>query len=103
MHSKDFLAQELRAAGLDAMADKAATGWYHDYLSPLDAPAITLADDLAVAGTPAAMALRKRHLNGEFDATKEESDDWARSPEGQETFDRLIRDLKNNFREKLCR
>lgn len=91
MHSKDFLAQELRKAGLNEMADRAATGWYHDYLSPLDTPAITLADDLALAGTPSALALRARHLDGEFDATKEESDDWANSPDGQQTFRRLLK------------
>jgi hypothetical protein len=91
MHSKDFLAQELRKAGLHEMADRAATGWYHDYLSPLDTPAITLADDLAVAATPEAMALRARHLDGEFDATKEESDQWANSPDGQETFRHLLK------------
>jgi hypothetical protein len=91
MHSKDFLAQELRAAGLEDMAAKAETGWYHDYLSPLDDPAITLADDLAVAGTDAALKLRKRHLNGEFDATVEESDAWAASPEGQEAYRRLVK------------
>jgi hypothetical protein len=35
---------------------------------------------------PAALALRARHLNGEFDASKEESDAWAESPEGKATL-----------------
>lgn len=97
MHSKDLLANELRAVGLTEMADRAAKGWYHDYISPLDAPAITLADDLAVAAKndspqrAAILKLRQRHLDGDFDATKEEADDWAKSPEGQETFGRLVR------------
>ena len=75
MHSKDKLADALRAVGLTEMADRAANGWYHDYLSPLDTPAITLADDLAVAAKydsphrAAIIALRARHINGEFDAT----------------------------------
>lgn len=86
MHSKDFLAQELRKAGLEAMADKAATGWYHDFLSPLDVPAIALADDLERANTPPALALRIRHLDGEFDATTQESDEWMASEEGQEAI-----------------
>lgn len=90
MHSKDFLAQELRAAGLTEMADKAATGYYHDYLSPLDLPEMELAADLLDAGTEAAIKLRRRHLAGEFDATKEESDAWAASPEGQQAFGRLL-------------
>jgi hypothetical protein len=91
MHTKDFLAQELRAAGLDEMADKAATGYYHDYLSPLDLPEMELAADLQEAGTPQALALRRRHINGEFDASKEESDEWAASPEGQAAFKTLMR------------
>ena len=90
MHTKDILAGELRKAGLNQMADKAATGYYHDFLSPLDTPCLQLAADLASAGTPAALALRKRHLNGDFDASKEESDDWANSPDGKETFSKLL-------------
>lgn len=90
MHTKDLLAQELRAAGLAEMADKATTGYYHDYLSPLDLPAMQLDADLVKAGTPQAMALRARHHNGEFDASIEESDEWAKSPEGQAAFRGLI-------------
>jgi len=74
MHSKDFLADELRKADLPEMADKAVTGYYHDYLSPLDLPIVQLVADLAKAGTPAALALRRRSMDGEFDATSEESD-----------------------------
>lgn len=74
MHTKDFLAGELRKAGLEDMAAKAETGYYHDFLSPLATPAIQLASDLAEAGTPAALALRVRHMNGEFDASDEEGD-----------------------------
>jgi hypothetical protein len=92
MHTKDLLAQELRAAGLPEMADKAATGYYHDFLSPLATPELQLEADLRAIGTPAAEALRKRHINGEFDASNEESEAWAQSPEGQETMRRLVSD-----------
>lgn len=91
MHSKDKLARALRDAGLTEMADKAATGYYHDYLSPLALPEIQLDSDLVKAGTPAAEALRMQHHNGDFDATREESDDWANSPEGRAAFKSLIR------------
>jgi hypothetical protein len=91
MHSKDKLAGELNKVGLHEMAAKATTGYYHDFLSPLATPCLQLAADLAAVGTPAALALRERHLNGEFDATKEESDEWAASPEGRATFEALIR------------
>lgn len=29
-------------------------------------------------------------IDGEFDGTKEESDEWAKSPDGQETFRKLV-------------
>lgn len=91
MHTKDFLAQELRKAGLLSMSIVAASGYYHDFLSPLDAPCQQLAADLAKVGTKAAMEIRARHLNGEFDASKEESDEWAASPEGRAALGMLGR------------
>ena len=98
MHTKDKLAEALRAVGLTEMADKAATGYYHDFLSPLDLPELQLVDDLAEAARARAtdrytevMALRHRVINGDFDASKEESDEWAASSEGQETFSRLTK------------
>jgi hypothetical protein len=90
MHTKDKLAAELEKAGLYDMALKARGGYYHDFLSPLDFPDLQLAKDLTAVGTPAALALRNRHLAGEFDASKEESDEWAASPEGQDVFRRLV-------------
>lgn len=86
MHTKDILAGELRKANLPEMAAKAETGHYHDFLSPLDTPCLQLAADLAVVGTPEALALRARHLEGEFDASLEESDEWAKSPNGKAAF-----------------
>lgn len=94
MHTKDFLAQELRKAGLNEMADKAAKAYYHDFLSPLATPCLQLEADLRAAGTPAAEALRQRHLNGEFDANADESQDWAKSFDGRRTFQRLVEGTK---------
>lgn len=94
MHTKDYLAQELRAAGLDEMAEKAAKGHYHDFLSPLALPEMQLDADLAKAiegGNKAAQKLRKRHHNGEFDASTEESEEWAKSPDGLAAFRQLTR------------
>lgn len=95
-HTKDILASELEKAGLSDMAAKASTGYYHDFLSPLAAPCMQLEEDLRNAGTPEAMALRLRHLNGEFDASKEESDEWASSSDGQEAFGQLRHTLRTN-------
>jgi hypothetical protein len=91
MHTKDKLAAALREIGLDEMADKAATGYYHDFLSPLDLPEMQLVLDLHRVGTEKAMLLRARVIAGDFDASKEESDEWAASEEGQEIFSRLIK------------
>jgi hypothetical protein len=83
MHTKDKLATALIEAGLPEMAAKAAEGYYHDFLSPLDLPEMQLDADLRAAGTVAAQALRARHHAGEFDASYEESGEWANSPEAQ--------------------
>lgn len=91
MHTKDILAAELTKADLPEMAAKASTGYYHDFLSPLATPCLQLAEDLKQAGTPAALALRARHLNGEFDASMEESQEWANSAAGHDAFNSLVR------------
>lgn len=91
MHTKDKLAAELDRVGLVKMATLARQGYYHDFLSPLDFPDMQLAADLALAGTPEALAIRARHLNGEFDATTEEGDAWALSPDGQAAFAQLLK------------
>ena len=89
MHTKDKLAAALTKAGLTDMATKAAEGYYDDFLSPLAMPMSALMAELAAAGTEPALALRKRVMNGDFDATEEESEAWADSPAGQATMNRL--------------
>ena len=80
------------------MIERAISGRYHDYLSPLDTPELQLVRDLLnLANTPATKydarpmlrALADRVIAGEFDASKEEADEWAASAEGQETFAQL--------------
>lgn len=90
MHTKDILAAELTKANLPEMAAKASTGYYHDFLSPLDFPCQQLSQDLAKVGTPEALAIRDRHHNGEFDASMEESEAWADSPEGLAAVSQLV-------------
>jgi hypothetical protein len=67
-------------------------GYYHDYESPLTTPELQLVADLRVLvrapQTPAKSrpmyeALIKRVIDGEFDATKAESDAWMASADGQ--------------------
>jgi hypothetical protein len=77
------------------MIARARDGYYHDFLSPLDLPEVQLVADLRELADRAATprnsrpllrALAKAVIDGQFDASKEESDEWARSPEGQETM-----------------
>jgi hypothetical protein len=82
MHTKDILADALRDAGLPKMAARAAEGYYHDYLSPLAMPEKTLCDELTSAGTSVALALCERVQQGDYDASEEEEEAWAASPEG---------------------
>lgn len=95
MHSKDKLAKALDTVDLPDMAAKAREGYYHDFLSSLDTPAVQLINDLWVAAEiypemkPRILSLRLRVMDGEFDATREEGDAWAASPEGQAAFRRL--------------
>lgn len=97
MHTKDILAEALRSADLPEMAEKAATGHYHDFLSPLEMPCLQLMEDLRSVGTPAAEAVLARHMNGEFDATPAEADEWAKSPDGKAA----IAELTSTFGDQL--
>ncbi len=81
------------------MIQRAEDGYYHDYLSPLTFPELRLVVDLcALASAPATPrdsrpllhALAEAVQDGEYDATKEESDAWARSSEGQAAFRELL-------------
>lgn len=83
------------------MIQRAVDGYYHDYMSPLTFPEIQLVTDLRELATlpatprnsrPLLRALADDVISGAYDASKEESDAWAASPEGQETFRQLADD-----------
>lgn len=87
MHTTEKLAvalEEERAP--KSMIRRAREGHYHDFLSPLAMPIHELVND---ARRYNLTRIAKRAMNGDFDATKEEPDEWARSEEGRQT----IRDL----------
>jgi len=97
--TSENLAKVLEGVGLNAMAVKARADQYHDFLSDDALCSLTLerelreARDYAQDQDPAQAklieAIRQQHLNGEFDASNEESDEWAKSPDGQEVFNML--------------
>lgn len=88
--TRDRLASELRkiaaqaspanAAKYEAFAKRAETGEFDDYADTYACPITQLHNELVAAGFTKFAA---RVANGEFDATKEESDEWARSESGQ--------------------
>lgn len=84
------LARDLEAAGApEEMRKKALAGHYDDFHPNAGAFAMTeLHSDLRAAGLEDMAA---KVADGEYDATKEESDAWAASPEGQETFAELTK------------
>lgn len=100
MRTRDKLAAELRKVGAmstqhqaqyEAFAKRAETGEFDDYADTHVCPITQLYTELTVAGFTKFAA---RVANGEFDATKEESDEWARSPSGQEAARQLSPELR---------
>jgi hypothetical protein len=96
--TSETLALALEAIGLTTLAAKARTDEYHDYLSPHALPELMLVTDLLLAAQDceddstkmSILLLRQRCISGEFDATSEEADEWAKSPDGIETFTALF-------------
>lgn len=66
---------------------RARADYYHDYKGQHACPITQLVADARKAGLP---EIASRAINGDFDATKEESDEWASSPEGQAVFAELL-------------
>jgi hypothetical protein len=92
-NSSERLARELDRIGQPGLAANARANQYHDYLSDSATPATDLVHELGQISQRSASAaeLRKRVMEGEFDAPDDESDEWAASAEGQETFGKLLR------------
>lgn len=71
---------------LAAIIKRAERNDFHDFLSESATPCVDLVMTLQKLGF---RALATRARNGEFDATREEADAWARSDEGRLTFAEL--------------
>ena len=96
--SDEKLAASLLDAGLITMSKVAERGYYNDFFSPLAAPSLQLMRDLDVVlgmvpsyeQKAKIQRIIERHKDGEFDATKEEAEEWAASAEGRETLSSLV-------------
>ena len=87
-HSSGRLAKALEEARYLDLAARARRHEFHDFLSPHATPAILLVKELRKRGKRAS-PLAQRVIDGEFDATKAESDEWAASAEGKADLDAL--------------
>ena len=94
------LADTLRAAGFEGLAARAEADEFHDFLSPHAQPDLMLDEFLVEIiqdegrkplERQAATNIRARHHNGDFDASREESDEWAAGPGGQAAFSSLVK------------
>ena len=97
--SSQKLANALRKEGFEELAKRAELDEFHDYLSPHDFPEMQLDVELVAMikdesrpaeQRDAAQRIREAHHDGAWDATKEESDRWAASPEGQAALRMLV-------------
>jgi hypothetical protein len=103
--TSEILAQHLDAAGLDNLAARARQDEFHDFKSPHALPQHQLMYALGIEAGKAQslrhlerrdqiLAIQRGVMNGDFDATKAESDDWAVSPEGRDALDQLLRSAR---------
>ena len=97
--SSKKLAAALRTAGFEALARRADLDEFHDFQSPHDLPSMALDVELvAIIMSPLysqqnkdrAKVIRRRHHDGEFDATRKESEAWAMSAEAQAVFQSFV-------------
>jgi hypothetical protein len=81
--TSERLARALEVLGdsqLTGLVEKARAGFYDEFKSPLPYPQMTLISELSKLGQ---FGMIKRVADGEFEATMEEAQAWADSPEGQ--------------------
>lgn len=87
MRTKEKLALVLAAEGMPDLAALARAGRFDDFESESATPCVDLYNEFIRRKRK---DLAQRVANGEWDSTAEESEAWARSEDGQDTFRRLI-------------
>lgn len=80
------------------LADRAATGEFADYG---DAHACPITECYRICRQYGLHGIAERLAGGEFDASAEESDEWARSTSGQEIVKELSPAMREMFGLKL--
>lgn len=91
----DRLAAAIREAATEPrhhrLADRAATGEFADYG---EAHVCPITECHRLCRQLGLHAIADRLANGEFDASAEESDEWARSPSGQAAAKQLTPEMR---------
>lgn len=94
----DRLAAAIRSAATERrhhrLAERASTGEFADYS---DAHACPITECHRLCRQYGLHDIAERLAAGEFDATKEEADEWARSPSGQEIAKELSPEMRAFF------
>lgn len=105
--TSEYLARVLNACGLQELAGRAAAKHFDDYFCPpevddgmnmhrligeLDRAVKAVSSDSSLVARIG--RIRAAVLDGEFDGTKAESDQWARSPEGRAVMEELVKPAK---------
>ena len=89
-------AAAIRAVATEArhhkLADRAATGEFTDYA---DTHACPITELHRLCRQYGLHAIAERVANGDFDATKEESDEWAKSASGQSIAKELSPEMRD--------
>ena len=80
--------EKLNDPALEPLIKRAREGYYDDYKTTIPTPLVQLAQDITVCGHSEFV---ERIKDGEFDATKEESDAWVKSPDGQAALRSLVK------------
>ncbi len=86
------LERALLHIGLADMADRARTGYYSVYRSPLPDPRATLLAELNAEGEKGnsdAAALARQVTAGHFDPLPSEANDWVKNGDGRQILARL--------------
>jgi hypothetical protein len=88
IRSSERLAKALEDSRYLDLAARARRHEFHDFLSPHAMNFLVLVADLKKKGKRSQLLI-DRVVASEFDAPKQESDEWAASPEGKATLDDL--------------
>lgn len=97
--TSEILAKRLEEVGLDSLAEMARADMFHDFRSPFALPEMELEAALRAARDACIDTARKVKIEdvrldvieGKFDASTEEGEEWAASEEGQAAFNSLIK------------